>query len=184
MSKQQWDDQSIRSLAYDCANGTALSLTTIGRIEKALRLVRDDYESRRVPATRQGATGANLNYCQVCGAWLGMDDYDGICTECDAKEGWPLSFTARELLRCLLNQAFRDGYLDPDDIRTSTKELMRLVDAQPTPAAVGAPVEALNRVTAWVADWCNGNDDGFDDLAADVIECRAWLRTLAQEKRR
>lgn len=26
---------------------------------------------------------ANLNYCQVCGRWLGMDDYDGICTECD-----------------------------------------------------------------------------------------------------
>ena len=25
----------------------------------------------------------NLNYCQVCNKWLGMDDYDGICTECD-----------------------------------------------------------------------------------------------------
>lgn len=44
--------------------------------------------------------------------------------------------------------------------------------------AVGVPVDALGRVTAWVADWCNGNDDGFDDLAADVIECRAWLRSL------
>lgn len=26
---------------------------------------------------------ANLNYCQMCGKWLGMDDYDGICCECD-----------------------------------------------------------------------------------------------------
>lgn len=25
----------------------------------------------------------NLNYCQVCGEWLGVDDYDGICSECD-----------------------------------------------------------------------------------------------------
>ena len=52
------------------------------------------------------------------------------------------------------------------------------------PAAGGSidvPVDALNRLTAWVADWCNGNDDGFDDLAADVIECRAWLRTLAKQ---
>jgi len=29
---------------------------------------------------------ANLNYCQVCGVWLGMDDYDGICTNCDKDE--------------------------------------------------------------------------------------------------
>lgn len=28
---------------------------------------------------------ANLNYCQVCGEWLSMDDYDGICCECDAE---------------------------------------------------------------------------------------------------
>lgn len=28
---------------------------------------------------------ANLNYCQVCGKWLGMDDYDGICAECDSE---------------------------------------------------------------------------------------------------
>jgi len=47
------------------------------------------------------------------------------------------------------------------------------------PASAGVPVEALNRITAWVADWCNGNDDGFDDLAADVIDVRTWLRSLA-----
>lgn len=28
----------------------------------------------------------NLNYCQICGEWLGMDDYDGICTKCDIEE--------------------------------------------------------------------------------------------------
>lgn len=44
----------------------------------------------------------------------------------------PLSFAARELLRCLLNDAFRDGYLDPDNIEPSTEELIRLVD-QPAP---------------------------------------------------
>lgn len=25
----------------------------------------------------------NLNYCQVCNEWLGPDDYDGICCECN-----------------------------------------------------------------------------------------------------
>lgn len=45
--------------------------------------------------------------------------------------------------------------------------------------AQGVPVEALTRITAWVVDWCNGNDDGFDDLAADVIDVRTWLRSLA-----
>lgn len=28
----------------------------------------------------------NLNYCQICGKWLGMDDYDGICCACDDEE--------------------------------------------------------------------------------------------------
>lgn len=51
-----------------------------------------------------------------------------------------------------------------------------------SPAADGIPVPkaALERVTAWVADWCNGGDDGFDDLCADIIACRAWLRPGAQ----
>lgn len=34
--------------------------------------------------TQQGQDmSVNLNYCQICGKWLGMDDYDGICCECD-----------------------------------------------------------------------------------------------------
>ena len=55
---------------------------------------------------------------------------------------------------------------------------VRLCRRVPAPPQ-GVPVEALNRITAWVADWCNGNDDGFDDLAADVIDVRTWLRSLA-----
>lgn len=31
----------------------------------------------------------NLNYCQVCGTWLGMDDYDGICVKCDTEDTAP-----------------------------------------------------------------------------------------------
>jgi len=27
----------------------------------------------------------NLNYCGVCGEFLGPDDFDGICPECDRK---------------------------------------------------------------------------------------------------
>lgn len=30
--------------------------------------------------------GSNLNYCQVCGKWLGPDDYDGICVDCDDED--------------------------------------------------------------------------------------------------
>ncbi len=70
-------------------------------------------------------------------------------------------------------QMYHEGGVEvcdlPDDLR-----LCRRV-----PASAGVPVEALNRITAWVADWCNGNDDGFDDLAADVIDVRTWLRSLA-----
>jgi len=30
----------------------------------------------------------NLNNCQACGKYLGPDDYDGICCECDEKDEW------------------------------------------------------------------------------------------------
>lgn len=35
----------------------------------------------------------NLNYCQVCEIWLGMEDYDGICVECDTLEDDDYSYT-------------------------------------------------------------------------------------------
>lgn len=41
------------------------------------------------------ATGFELNYCQLCGARLSPDDFDGICSECDG--GIPFPVTSRAL---------------------------------------------------------------------------------------
>lgn len=83
-------------------------------------LVRDDEES------------------EVCWCSERINDTDVEYRRVPAPGSRPLSFTARELLRCLLNQAFRDGYLDPDEIEPSTEELMRLVDARPQVGSVQA----------------------------------------------
>jgi hypothetical protein len=49
------------------------------------------------------ATGFELNYCQICGVRLSPDDFDGICSECDAGIPFPSADLTPEEERAFLD---------------------------------------------------------------------------------
>lgn len=76
--------------------------------------------NRRVPQEGSVRNG-NLNYCQVCGTWLGMDDYDGICTECDVET----NVLDSDALTVAYLKGHYDGRNKADDIPAEVRSVLQ-----------------------------------------------------------
>lgn len=106
-------------------------------------------------------TYVNLNYCQVCGEWLGMDDYDGICCECDDEQESEGTMDAleqsRERIEWMEEWREKANSEEDEDMYAQHRDMLNECRKDATAYAAIAQAEQLARIADILDSVVNGD---------------------------